>query len=238
MSIHLRAIHDFPQDCNPHEADLLRRELAYYIYRRIGRTRITVHLEGYFPTVPYPQVQEFFARVFGDLIRLERLNPQRIHDRLRLTARGSENATILKQEAKAAFRIAFYQLDRAAYRTALFRYFTVQPHTGRHIYHYNILLPKAPGQLKRGHEPHPMPHAPATPDAPRIKMNKPIGGHLATTRPCLEWDGGVGTPGPSSWRQKPGRVFRVKVGGQFPPEPFLPPCHHTTPSEKTCYRRS
>ena len=53
MSIHLRAIHDFPQDCNPHEADLLRRELAYYIYRRISRTRITVHLEGYSPTVPY-----------------------------------------------------------------------------------------------------------------------------------------------------------------------------------------
>ena len=55
MSIHLRAINDFPQDCNPHEADLLRRELAYYIYRRIGRTRITVHLEGYSPTVPYAQ---------------------------------------------------------------------------------------------------------------------------------------------------------------------------------------
>ena len=181
MSIHLRAIHDFPQDCNPHEADLLRRELAYYIYRRISRTRITVHLEGYSPTVPYAQVREFFARVFGDLIRLERLNPQRIRDRLRLTARGSENATILKQEAKAALRTAFYQLDRAAYRTALFRYFTVQPRTGRHVYHYNILLPKAPGQLKRGHEPHPIPHAPATPSAPRIKMNKPIGGHLATT---------------------------------------------------------
>ena len=123
MSIHLRATHDFPQDCNAHEADLLRRELAYYIYRRIGRTRITVHLEGYSPTVPYAQVREFFARVFGDLIRLERLNPQRIRDRLRLTARGSENAAILKQEAKAALRTAFYQLDRAAYRTALFRYF-------------------------------------------------------------------------------------------------------------------
>ena len=95
MSIHLRATHDFPQDCNAHEADLLRRELAYYIYRRIGRTRVTVHLEGYSPTVPYAQVREFFARVFGDLIRLERLNPQRIRDRLRLTARGSENAAIL-----------------------------------------------------------------------------------------------------------------------------------------------
>ena len=38
-------------------------------------------------------------------------------------------------------------------------------------------------------------------------------------------DGGVGNPGSSSWRQRPGRVFRVKVGGQFPPGAVLPPCH-------------
>ena len=223
MSIHLRAIHDFPQDCNPHEADLLRRELAYYIYRRIGRTRITVHLEGYSPTVPYPQVQEFFARVFGDLIRLERLNPQRIHDRLRLTTRGSENATILKQEAKAALRIASTNWTAPPTGPPCFDTLPSSPTLAGTSITTIFCFPKRPASSNVVTNPTPRRMLPATPSAPRIKMNKPIGGHLATT---------------SSWRQKPGRVFRVKVGGQFPPEPFCPLVNHTTPSEKTRHRQS
>ena len=45
-------------------------------------------------------------------------------------------------------------------------------------------------------------------------------------------DGGVGNPGSSSWRQRPSRVFRVKVGGQFPSGAVLPPCPSTLPPLK------
>ena len=186
MTIHLSAVHDFPQDCNAREADLLRRELGYYIYRRISRTRVTVHLEDFSPTVPYPEVLTFFDRVFGDLIRLERLNPQRIQERLRLTARRSENAELFKKDVRNCLHKAFFRLDRAAYRAALFRYFTVDSRTGRHVYHYRTLLPNAPGQARRGHEPHPVPHAPETPQAPRLKMHKRVHGpqqHLPVHRP-------------------------------------------------------
>ncbi len=74
----------------------------------------------------------------------------------------------------------------------------------------------------------------------RCRSRSCAGPHRLPGQPDLTelWDGGVGNPGSSSWRQRPGRVFRVKVGGQFPPGAVLPPCHQHYPSEKTCYRPS
>lgn len=167
MTLHFYAEYEFPPDCNDADALLLRRELAYYVYRSKPNMTTKVHLEDYSPTVPFPKVQVFFQKVFGDLIRLDRLNPQRIYDRIKFTARHGESAVIFKNEIRRILHRAFLDLDPMAYNRALLRYYTIDKRTGRRVHHYEPVLPNAPGQLKRGQEHGPAPAFEPGPPPPR-----------------------------------------------------------------------
>ena len=131
MSIHIHTAEDFPHDCNLDEAVLLKHELTYYIIRRRGRTRVVVHFEGYAPIVPFTQVQTFFAHVFGDLVRLQRLHPFRIAERLRITSTKSETGTIFRKEAQAALQKAVTNLDKKASKGCESRLAPVQSPAGQ-----------------------------------------------------------------------------------------------------------
>ena len=171
MSIHIHAAEDFPHDCNLDEAILLRRELTYYIIRRRGRTRVVVHFEGYAPVVPFAEVQTFFAHVFGDLVRLQRLHPFRIAERLRITSTKSETGTIFKKEAQAALQKAVANLDKKASRAASHAWHRYNPRLNKEVRHYAVYLPNAPRQSHRGQEPHPE-HIHLPNEPPRMQMNQ------------------------------------------------------------------
>ena len=173
MTLHFYAEYEFPLDCNDEEALLLRRELAYYVYRSKPNITTKVHLENYAPTVPFPEVQRFFQKVFGDLIRLDRLNPQRVYDRLKFTAKHGEHARLFKSEIRRVLHRTFLDLDPLAYNHALLRYYTIDKRTGERVHHYEPVLPNAPGQLKRGQEPGPAP--PFEPGPPPPRPRRPPG---------------------------------------------------------------
>ena len=144
--VHPHAAEDFPHHYNLDEAVLLRRELTYYIIRRRGRTRVVVHFEGYAPIVPFTQVQTFFAHVFGDLIRLQRLHPFRIAERLRITSTKSETGTIFRKEAQAALQKAVANLDKKASRAASHAWHRYNPRLDKEVRHDAVYLPNAPRQ--------------------------------------------------------------------------------------------
>ena len=134
----------------------------------------------------FTEVQTFFAHVFGNLVRLQRLHPFRIAERLRITSTKSETGTIFRKKAQAALQKAVANLDKKASKAASHAWHRYNPRLDKEVRHDAVYLPNAPRQSHREQEPHPE-HIDLPDEPPRMQMNQyhhdPNHRHLVTRPP-------------------------------------------------------
>ena len=144
MTVHMYAADDFPLDSNLEEADLLRRELAFYIKRRRGKTTIVVHFDDYEPIVTREKTEEFLERVFGDLVRVNRLHPRLISQWIDLQVRGRRIGRQFRDYARSSIKRAVDDLDPHARKKALDIRKLPIPGSKKTHTEYNMYLPAPP----------------------------------------------------------------------------------------------
>ena len=152
--VNIKAHLIFPADCDLDKAPALRKQMAFYASQPFEERRLHLHFQLWKPTVTSEEAVEFLARVFQDLVLIERIHPTRIYKRIKCYPHGQPLAKQICSVIHELIKESFNLLDDYSSRYARVRWLDPDdPPRKRRRRHYFEFLPTAPTQLAAGQEP-------------------------------------------------------------------------------------